>query len=416
MQWLIRGGCILLAALGASCAGSSRSAQPKPAGDGALSASAHVPAAVTPSVVKGVAGGGFAGYAVLADGHVWAWGDDLEGQIGSAGAWQGRSVPVPVRGLVDVVAVTGGQNTAYALARGGGVWAWGDDSQGELGDSGFAPRQTPIRVRVPSGVVALAAGTFSAFALRRDGTVWAWGGNSWGQLGTGDAQAARASPRRVRQLASIVAIAAGAGDGYALRRDGTVWAWGDDSLGQLGAGGCGRSSCRASGVPVRTQGLSDVTAITAGADTAYALRRDGTVWAWGDGSFGALGRRVGSLSVNHPVRVSGLAHVVAITAGSYSAYAVAANGTAWAWGRGVEGEIGDGSTADRTVPTRVPRLTDAVEIAAGGDSVYAIDRRGRLWAWGNGVYGQLGDGYRVSLDEPTTVLGLRAEPSARHRN
>jgi alpha-tubulin suppressor-like RCC1 family protein len=170
---------------------------------------------------------------------------------------------------------------------------------------------------------------------------------------------------------------------------------------------------------VKIEGLGGVRAIAAGANTAYALCGDGTVWAWGDGGFGALGARVGRHFVDMPVPVSGLRHVVAIAAGSYSAFAVLRDGTVWAWGRGTEGEIGDGMAADRSVATRVLRLTEAVEVAAGGDTAYAIDGQGRVWAWGNGDYGQLGDGYLVSLDEPTGVLSLGAQvhrhPHARER-
>jgi len=412
-RWLAGGVCVLAAVLSAACGRSTRAAVAPVAGGGPV-ATVKVDQGLVARRVAGIAGGGFAGYAVLPDGRVWAWGDDFEGQIGSAGGWGISLVPVEVPGLANIVAVAGGENTAYALQRGGAVWAWGDDSTGELGDSGYAPRQTPVRVQVPGAVVAIAAGTFTAFALRRDGTVWAWGDNTWGQLGTSAASATRGTPRPMTRLAGVVAIAAGAGDGYALLRDGTVRAWGDDSLGQLGGGGCGRSSCPPADVPVKVQGLTDVTAIAAGAYTAYALRRDGTVWAWGEGSFGALGTPVERLFGDEPVRVSGLRDVVAIAAGSYSAYAVLRDGTVWAWGRGVEGEIGDGAKANRAMPTRVRKLTRPAEITGGGDAVYAIDRQGQIWAWGNGDYGELGDGYNVSLDEPTGVLWLRALPPPGH--
>jgi hypothetical protein len=221
-------------------------------------------------LVAAIAGGGFAGYELLANGRVWAWGDDLEGQIGAAGEWQLSTRPVEVRGLADVVALAGGENTAYALERDGAVWAWGDDSQDELGDAGaLTRRETPQRVRVPSGVVALAAGGFSAYALRAGGTVWAWGDNGSGQLGSaGGATTARGTPRPVQRLSDVVALAAGVTNGYALRRDGTVWAWGEGVFGALGDG-CSvaapaappGSPCHATAVPVQVHGLRDVVAI-----------------------------------------------------------------------------------------------------------------------------------------------------------
>jgi alpha-tubulin suppressor-like RCC1 family protein len=159
-------------------------------------------------------------------------------------------------------------------------------------------------------------------------------------------------------------------------------------------------------VPVEIQGLGGVTAIAAGADTAYALRRDGSVWAWGDDSFGALGSRIRRQFADRPTRVSGLAHVVAVAAASDTAYAVLRDGSVWAWGRGIDGELGDGDTTNRTVPTRVLTRARVKQVAGGGAMAYALDRQGQIWAWGSGLYGQLGNGYLLSLDEPTRVLKL----------
>jgi alpha-tubulin suppressor-like RCC1 family protein len=401
-RWLACSLCVLLGTLGAGCGGSSRRSR-RPLGP------------VSTGPIASIAAGGFAGYALLTNGHVWAWGDDLEGQIGTGGAWQLSATPVEVPGLNEVSAIAGGQNTAYALQRDGTVWAWGDDLQDELGDGGSSPRQIPQRIHVPGGIVAIEAGAFSAYALRRDGTVWAWGSNSFDQLGTGGAVLPSGIPRRVHRLAGIVGIAAGSGDGYALDRDGKVWAWGDNSLGQLGTGGCPASGvaahdgsqCPLAGGPVEVRGLTGVTAIAAGADTAYALRRDGTVWAWGDGSFGALGIHIGHPFADQPVRIRGLEQAVAITAGAYSGYAIRRDGTVWAWGRGIDGELGDGSAANRTAPTRVLAPTGIIKLAGGGTTAYALGQRGRVWAWGSSLYGQLGDGYiLLGVDEPTPVLKL----------
>jgi alpha-tubulin suppressor-like RCC1 family protein len=157
---------------------------------------------------------------------------------------------------------------------------------------------------------------------------------------------------------------------------------------------------------VEIQGLCGVTAIAAGADTAYALCRDGSVWAWGDDSFGALGSLIRRQFADQPTRVRRLAHVVAIAAGSYTAYAVLRDGSVWAWGRGIDGELGDGNTTNRAMPTRVLTRAPVVQVQGGGAMAYALDREGQIWAWGSGLYGQLGNGYRVSLDQPTRVLNV----------
>jgi alpha-tubulin suppressor-like RCC1 family protein len=314
--------------------------------------------------------------------------------------------------VTEVVMVAGGANTAYALQRGGAVWAWGDDSVDELGDTGAPSRARAVRIRLPGGIVSIAAGMLSAYALRRDGTVWAWGENSAGQRGRSVPQVASGTPRPISGLSDVVAIAAGAGDGYALRRDGTVWAWGDDSRGQLGVSACkdvrpsapARSDCPAVGVPVRVQGLDTVKAIAAGANTAYALRRDRTVAAWGDNSFGTLGPSAHVSFSARAVTVARLRGVTAIGAGSDTAYAIMRDGRVRAWGKGVDGELGNGGFANRATPVQVREITGAVEVIGGGAMAYARDRNGRLWAWGSGTYGQLGNGRRISVPSPTRVL------------
>jgi alpha-tubulin suppressor-like RCC1 family protein len=157
---------------------------------------------------------------------------------------------------------------------------------------------------------------------------------------------------------------------------------------------------------LRVRGLAGVRAIAAGANTGYALRHDGTVWAWGDNSFGALGAGTRRPFEPLPVRVAGLERVVAIGAGSDTAYAVLRDGSVRAWGRGGDGQIGDGATANRSLPARVLGLAGVVQIAGGGAMGYALDRSGRLWAWGSGFYGQLGNGLRQSVTRPTLVLRL----------
>jgi alpha-tubulin suppressor-like RCC1 family protein len=404
--------CVVFGALDAGCGGSSHRAGGSSEARQALVRAVRVGSRSATSVAS-IASGGFAGYALLTSGHVWAWGDDLEGQIGDGGAWNLSTTPIEIPGLSRIVAIAAGANTAYALQSGGAVLAWGDNSQDEVGDAAYSREQKPQRIRAPRGVVAIAAGGWSAYALTRDGTVWAWGDDAFGQLGTAG-PLPHAIPGRVMHLSGVIAIAAGGGNGYALRRDGTVWVWGDASLGQLGTQQCGPPECAERGnrrwplasVPVEIEGLRGVMAIAAGGDTAYALRRDGSVWAWGDDSFGALGCRTRGQFADRPTRVCGLTHVVSIAAGSSTGYAVLRDGSVWAWGRGIDGELGDGNTTNRTVPTRVLTHAPVIKVQGGGAMAYALDRQGQIWAWGTGFYGQLGNGYRVSLDEPTRVLTL----------
>jgi Regulator of chromosome condensation (RCC1) repeat len=156
--------CVVFGALDAGCGGSSRRAGGSPEAGEALAPAVRAGSRSAASVAS-ITSGGFAGYALLTNGHVWAWGDDLEGQIGDGGAWNLSTTPIEISGLSSIVAIAAGANTAYALQSGGVVLAWGDNSQDELGDAGYSRQQKPQRVRAPGGVAAIAAGGWSAYAL-----------------------------------------------------------------------------------------------------------------------------------------------------------------------------------------------------------------------------------------------------------
>ncbi|MGC8626871.1 MAG: RCC1 domain-containing protein [Acidimicrobiales bacterium] len=368
---------------------------------------AEQPVPAVPLVVSQVAGGGYSGYALGRDGSVWAWGDNLEGQLSNGGAAAASDVPVRVRGLSHVVALAASVNSAYALGRDGTVWAWGDNGQGQLGDArGPVESASPVQVGRLGQVTALAAGGFSAYALGRDGTVWAWGDNDFGELGAALGVLGSTAPLKVQGLREVTALAAGTSDAYALTRGGTVWAWGDDAFGELGTGGAVRLSRH----PLQVGGLSGVVSIAAGSYTAYALTRGGTVWAWGDDAFGELGTgRCHPHTVttcapsSRPVKVRGLHNVVALAAGAYSGYALEADGTVWAWGYGAYGQLGDGRPGSSATPVKVGKVNHVVAIAAGGNAAYALEADGTVWAWGYGAYGQLGDGYFASSGVPVPV-------------
>jgi alpha-tubulin suppressor-like RCC1 family protein len=324
--------------------------------------------------VTAVAGGWFAGYALRSDGTVWSWGNGAFGQRGT-GACCAIVSPVPLRipGLSDVTAIAGGYATGYALRSDGTVWAWGDGQSGALGvadDGSYSTVPVQVAGLEHLRITAIAAGYATGYALTSDGDLWAWGAGGVGQLGNNGTSNSQAVP--VLNLRDVTAIAAGGSTGYAVAND-AVWAWGDGSWGQLGDGSTGPAS--SSLVPVQVPGLTGVTALAAAAYTGYALGGDGIVAAWGEGHYGELGNNTTTGISAGPVQVAMPAGVtaIAVAAGGFNGFALHA-GTAWAWGRGDFGQLGNGLTTDGLLPTAVPGLSDVTAIAGGGYTGYAVIR------------------------------------------
>jgi alpha-tubulin suppressor-like RCC1 family protein len=331
--------------------------------------------------VVAISGGQFTGYALRRDGKVWAWGFGEAGELGD-GRRSNSDVPVEVHNLTQVVAISGGYYAAYALRRNGTVWAWGEGGSGQLASS-----DVPVEIHNLTDVVAIAGGQFTGYALRRNGTVWAWGGfGGNGQLGN-NSRTNSEVPVEVHNLTDVVAISAGSYTAYALRRNGTVWAWGQGAAGQLGDG----SPIVSSDVPVKVRDLTDVVAISGGYYTGYALRRNGTVWSWGQGGSGQLGNNSYANDTDVPVEVHDLTDGRAISGGDDAAYALRGNGTVWAWGQGLYDQLGNGSQATSDQPVKVRDLTDVVATSGSDYAAYALRRNGSVWAWGEGAYGQLGN-------------------------
>ena len=357
----------------------------------------------------------YAGHSVvLVDSTTKSWGANGYGQLGIGSATDSPS-PVTVTGDFSAVSIGGAHSIALDTTAGGNVWSWGLNGSGQLGDGTVVSKTSPAQVLVSvdgpalAGVKAIAAGGNHSLAIAADDTVWAWGLNSSGQLGDGSV-VTTSSPVQVSALTGVTAIAAGGAFSLALK-DGNVWAWGNNSNGQLGD-----NSFVSSPSPVQvvmlnestpelddTIAISGITAIAAGGSHALALKDDGTIYAWGYNVFGQLGDGTVT-SRNVAVEVIMPGEVTAISAGLDHSLAVI-DGAVYAWGYNYHGQLGNGAALLNADPVTTPQtvidqddviLSIIVDVIAIGHHSIARDENGTIWTWGNNAYGQLGDGTSVS--------------------
>ncbi|MEU5991853.1 chromosome condensation regulator RCC1 [Spirillospora sp. NPDC047418] len=325
--------------------------------------------------VRAVAGGGRHSLAVLDGGKVVAWGANDHGQLGNGTRHDSR-VPVPVRapdgrsGTLDgVVAISANNDFSMALRSDGTVVTWGDGSSGQRGTGKRTSPRVPTTVRAPDGrrplggVAAIAADGHTELVLRRNGQVLAWGANDYGMVGDGTRRD-RALPVPVRgldgarRLGGVTRIAIGGQHGLALLRDGRLASWGHNDLGQLGDGS--RRDRLTPGLVSGVGGkgaLGGVTGISAAEKHNYALRKDGTVVAWGNNTAGQLGDRSVKLRAT-PVAVAGshgpkLRGVAQVFAGEAYGAAILTDGTPLTWGAGGSGQLGSGNRVPRSRPGTV---------------------------------------------------------------
>jgi alpha-tubulin suppressor-like RCC1 family protein len=337
-----------------------------------------------------IAAGEGGSYYIKSDHTLLVWGDYYEEPSNN------RTPPVVAKpiafaGLSNVTSVSAGEGHALALKEDGTVWAWGYNGDGQLGNgySNDGTEVTPVRVRGVSGIVAIVAGFQHSLALGPDGTVWAWGNNSSGQLGDGT-NIKRGDAGQIQRLSDVVAIAAGMFHTLALKKDGSVWAWGNNEDGELGDG-TRTDRLR----PVQVNGLTHIKAIAAGYHNSIALKDDGTVWAWG-------GDRRTKQASTKPRRVRGLENISAISSAGWYSLFLGSHGEVWAWGSIASGEE-DEPAIDVDTPTKVTGLSDITEVAAGLWHSLALKRDGAIFAWGRNYNGALGDGSTDGHANPRKV-------------
>ena len=335
----------------------------------------------------------------------WAWGEGAVGRLGD-NTIDDKSSPVSViGGYTDWLQVSAGGDHSSGLRSNGTARTWGGNSSGELGDGTVVSKRSPVSVVGDfTDWCQVSSGAAHMLGVRTNGTAWAWGCGGSGRLGD-NTTINKSSPVSVVGYLDWLQLSAGSTHSLGLRQNGTLWGWGNNTYGQLGTGGTTSVSSPVSVVG----GFTDWCQVSAGSFHSLAVRQNGTAWGWGcngqgqigDGTAGAGAPKSSPVSV-----VGGFCDWCQISAGYRQSVAVRQNGTAWSWGVGTCGLLGDGNVSDRSSPVSVVGgYTDWCQVSAGNCHSLGLRTNGTAWAWGLGSVGRLGDNTVADKSSPVSIVG-----------
>lgn len=298
--------------------------------------------------------------------------------------------------VASYVAVSAGGIHSLAIKSDGTLWTWGFNDQGELGDGctfgqNCNNRYSPTKVGADNSWTAVSGGTVHSAAIKQNGTLWSWGENSSGQIGTGCSGSTCwyiSTPTQITTDTNWASTSAGGFFTAAIKTDGTLWAWGSNYSGQLGDGCSPMSTCVASSIPKKIGTDTDWASVAAGANHVIALKSNGTLWAWGMNFDGQLGNAAQSPTAysSVPVQIGTDTDWKSIATGDMHSLAIKTNGTLWAWGDNDWGQLGitcTSSCISVSAPIQVGTDVNWKEVDGGANLTIAVKTDGTVWTWGS---------------------------------
>ena len=369
-------------------------------GSGAT-ASRSSPVQVGTSSWLSISAGGSHTVAVKLDNTLWSWGLNTRGQVGDS-TTTNRSSPVQIGSGFSWQNITTGLNISAAIRGDNTLWVWGNNANGLLG---LGPAYYATAWSSPVQVGSLSSwskvsGFDGSMAVKTDGTLWAWGNNDRGQLGLSDTTN-RSSPVQIG-TGSWSQIAAGNNYSVAIKSDGTLYTWGVNTpYGQLGDGTTTNRSA-----PVQISGIvaTDIpiswTSVSGSINNRASIRIHGRLFAWGDNTYGQLGQ-IDTIPRSNPVQI-GISSWTQVSVTDYNMFAIRSDGKLFAWGNNNNGQLGTGDTINYSSPVQIGTSSWSMVVASGTGHTLALKSDGTLFAWGNnnGIYG---DGTTVTRSSPIQV-------------
>jgi alpha-tubulin suppressor-like RCC1 family protein len=339
----------------------------------------------------------------VVNGQLWAWGTNASGQLGNGTTTTVRK-PTQIGTIDTWSAVSAGAAHSMGVRQDRTLWTWGNNTFGQLGDGTSIERHEPRQIGASDQWIAISGGLYVSYAIRMDRTLWGWGSDAYRQLG--DGSAGTNAPVQVDTAVNWDVIGQSAVSTVGRRTDGTIWGRGLNAQGELGNDS---TTPQTTWVQAGAGTLWATVSVGGSRDAAMsstshtlALRADGKLFAWGDNSAGQLGNGT-TTSSTVPVQI-GTSTWLEIAAGHRYSLGIKSDGTLWAWGNNSYGQLGDGSTTSRPTPVQIGTANDWEIVRAGAVRSYAARANDTLWGWGYGADGNLGDNTFTNRPAPVRLL------------
>ena len=339
-------------------------------------------------------------YYVIDDkGDLYAWGEDSYGELGIENN-NNPEVLKKVNGISNVEDIYANGDSVYAKTANGEIYSWGLNFDGKLGTGSTARQKTPVKLEGLSNIEKIYNNGSAIFAKSKTGEIYAWGNNTEGDTGTGSEKGYIASPKKIEGLNNVDEIYSSYYYSFAKTTNGELYAWGKNDYGQLGNGD--KVNQR---IPVKIEGISNVEKVYIGNDSTIVQNKLGELYSCGSNWNGVLGLGTTEAQTSF-TKINGISNITNVYISSNYVLAKANSGDLYAWGSNESGQLGIGNNIDQTKPNKINiKVEDVYILDCDGESIIVKNTEGELYAWGKNDYGQLGIGNYEDQNTPVKMNG-----------